>query len=253
MGITYDTTQTGNIFSIDYSKRGAAKCKRCSKLITKDALRIRKLVQFKSKHIKQFLHIHCAIESFRKARVETSISKDPKDLDGLDQLNTEDKSYITKLFEDKIAIINLPPPKEKITILAPLKVRRSQLKSVTIPNFNVMFTNADQLTSSKMSELITRIQREKPLIIAVCEIKPNNSKDRSMQDSNIPGFAVHPINLDTQIGRGMAVYTHISLEKSVIEIKHDVGFEEVFLLEVRLLGGDVMLFGSFNRSPTIRR
>ena len=133
MGITYDTTQTGNIFSIDYSKRGTAKCKRCSKLITKDALRIGKLVQFKSKHIKQFLHIHCAIESFRKARVETSIIKDMKDLDGFDQLNTDqDKSYITKLFEDKIAIIHLPPPKElstkeKITILATLKVRRSQL------------------------------------------------------------------------------------------------------------------------------
>ena len=96
MGITYDTTQTGNIFSIDYSKkRVTAKCKRCSKLITKDALRIGKMVQFKSKHIKQFLHIHCAIESFQKARVETSIIKDLKDLDGFDQLNTKDKSYIT--------------------------------------------------------------------------------------------------------------------------------------------------------------
>ena len=127
-----------------------------------------------------------------------------------DQLNTEDKSYITKLFEDKIAIIHLPPPKElstkeKITTLAPFKVRRSQLKSVTIPNFNVMFTNANQLTSSKMSELITRIQREKHLITAICEIKPKNSKDRTMQDYNIPGYSIHPINLDTQTGRGMAV------------------------------------------------
>ena len=149
MGITHDTTQTGNIFSIDYSKRGTAKCKRCSKLITKDALRIGKLVQFKSKSIKQFLHIHCAIESFRKARVETSIIKDLKDLDGFDQLNTEDKSYITKLFEDKIAIIHLPlrkelSTKEKITILAPLKVRRSQLKSLTISNFNVVFTPTNE-------------------------------------------------------------------------------------------------------------
>ena len=186
--------------------------------------------------------------------MEISIIKDLKDLDGFDQLNIEDKSDITKHFEDKIAIIHLPPPKElstKITTLAPLKVRRSQLKSVTIPNFIVMFTNADQLTSSKMSELITRIQREKPLIIAVCEIKPKNSKDRTMQDYNIPGYSIHPINLDTQIGRGMAVYIHSALEKSVIEIKPDVGFEEVCFLEVRLRGGDIMLFGSFYRSPTV--
>ena len=47
------------------------------------------------------------------------------------------------------------------------------------------------------------------------------------------------------------MYVHNSLEKSVIEIKPDVGFEEVCLLEVRLRGGDVMLFGSIYRSPTV--
>ena len=33
-----------------------------------------------------------------------------------------------------------------------------------------MFNNADQLTTTKMTEFIERIQCEKPLIIAVCEL-----------------------------------------------------------------------------------
>ena len=42
-----------------------------------------------------------------------------------------------------------------------------------------MFTNADQLTKTKMTELIERIQREKPLIIAVCKLKLKKSNKRT--------------------------------------------------------------------------
>jgi hypothetical protein len=40
-----------------------------------------------------------------------------------------------------------------------------------------MFTKADQLTSDKKAELATIIDREKPMVVAVCEVKPKNSGD----------------------------------------------------------------------------
>ena len=122
---------------------------------------------------------------------------------------------------------------------------------ITLPAVNIMFTNADQLTPLKLTELKTRIQKDKPLIIAVYDIKPKNSeKLRNLLDYKIPGYSIHPVNLDSKIGRGMTIYTHYSIEKSVIEIKPEIKFEEVCLLEIKLRGGDTMLFGSFYRSPT---
>ena len=73
-----------------------------------------------------------------------------------------------------------------------------------------------------------------------------------MLDYNIPDYSTHPVNLDPNIntGRGIAVYTHNSIEKSAIQIKVEARFEEVCLLEIRLRGGDNMIFGCFYRSPT---
>ena len=63
-------------------------------------------------------------------------------------------------------------------------------------------------------------------------------------------YTLHPVNLDSKTGRGIAVYAHKSLDKSIIQIKPAVSFEEACLLEVKLRGGDVLLFGCFYRSPT---
>ena len=69
-------------------------------------------------------------------------------------------------------------------------------------------------------------------------------------DYNIPGFSLHPVNLDTNIGRGIAVYTKEELDKSAIQIDSDLSFEEACLLEIRLRGGDKLLFACCYRSPT---
>ena len=119
-----------------------------------------------------------------------------------------------------------------------------------MPNFKIMFTNADQLTPSKKAELAVSIDQQKPMVIAVCEVKPKNSSDRQLLDYCIPGYSLHPVNLDDNIGRGIAVFTHESMDKSVIQIKPDINFEEVCLLEIRLRGGDMMCFGCIYRSPT---
>ena len=51
-------------------------------------------------------------------------------------------------------------------------------------------------------------------------------------------------------GRGLAVYTHKSIDKSTIQIQPEHDFEEACLLEIRLRGGDTLIFGCFYRSPT---
>ena len=74
-------------------------------------------------------------------------------------------------------------------------------------------------------------------------------KERTIQDYKIPNYSIHPLNLETSTGRGMAIYTHNSIDESVVEIKSDAGFDEACLIEVKLRGGDKLLFGSFYRSP----
>ena len=46
-------------------------------------------------------------------------------------------------------------------------------------------------------------------------------------DYEISGYSLHPVNLSTDIGRGSAVYSHESLDKSTIQINPDISFEEI--------------------------
>ena len=129
------------------------------------------------------------------------------------------------------------------------KSKKPKLKSLGLPTMKVMFTNADQMTP-KMVELNKQIETEKPLIVAVCEVKQKNPAESPVMDYDIPGYLIHPINLDNDTGRGIAIYSKDALEKSVIQIDSDSSFEEVCLIEVRLRGGDILLFGCVYRSPT---
>ena len=55
-------------------------------------------------------------------------------------------------------------------------------------------------------------------------------------DYEIPEYSFHPINLDREknFGRGVVVYTHNSIDKSVVQITPDDKFEETCLLEVKI-------------------
>ena len=55
------------------------------------------------------------------------------------------------------------------------------------------------------------IAHQKPKIVALCELKPKNSTERIDKDYQIPGYRMHPVNLDSQPGRGIAIYTHSSI------------------------------------------
>ena len=154
----------------------------CNKPIKEDELRIGKLIQFKERYITQYYHVNCAFDSFNKARVSANVICDQNELDGFDEIDDTDKCNIILLIENGNTSRNLSQlllPSKQIGAMKTLpNTRWSQLKSSSLPAINVMFTNADQLTSLKMAELKKLIHQEKPLLIAVCELKPkNNNKD----------------------------------------------------------------------------
>ena len=108
---------TCNLFTVDHSKRGTAKCQACSKSIAKDELRIGKTLLSKAKHILRYLHVGCAFASFRRARVERNVISDINQLDGVRALNEQERSRIVEFIEkEKTARINPLPtelPKKK--------------------------------------------------------------------------------------------------------------------------------------------
>ena len=248
----------GGKINIDYSKMGTAKCKRCGQIIVKGELRIGKYVLFKRKYILQYYHVQCAFDSFRSASLVANTVMDMKEIERVENITSEEKLRIVKVISEVNTNRSKPLSRpstikyhKPILMHGTSKSHKSRLIQYNVPSIKIIFTNSDQLTPSIIDELKTRINQEKPLIIAVSEIKPKNaSKKRVLQDYEIPNYTLHHVNLDTEVGRGLAIYSHSSLANSINQIDLDLSFEEVCLLEVRPRGGDVLLLGSCYRSPT---
>ena len=245
------------LFLVDYCKRSITKCRRCKKSIIKDNLRIGKPMKFKTKFIYHYFHVECAFRSFEKAKSTLNTITCMDNINGFELIENEDKQLITRLvdkFNAKIKEVETRKPKKEPKIMTPMnvnsKVRGNRLKSTNLPTLDVLYTNADQLTSSKMNELKKLVEIKKPMIIAVCEVKPKTQREQSLKDLEIPNFNLHHENLNVTKGRGIAIYTHQSIEKSTIQIKSTIDFEEACLIEIRLRGGDMLLFGCIYRSPT---
>ena len=105
----------------------------------------------------------------------------------------------------------------------------------------------------KRSELLEFVERKKPHIIAICELRPKVPGEQNELDYVITGYTLYPVNLDWNIGRGIILYTHSLIDNCVIQINPDIKFSEVCLLEIRLSGGHNLLFGCFYRSPISTR
>ena len=246
------------LFIVDYCKRAKTRCRKCKKNILVGELRIGKPVKFKSKNIHQYFHVECAFSSFEKSRSVDNTITCMDDILGFDMITDSERIMILKMMDaanEKRRTIETNKPKKQPKPIVPMekcaKTRRARLTSTNLPTLDVLYTNADQLTSAKMEELKKLVERKKPLVIAVCEAKPKNSKtERSEQDYEIPNYNLHQVNLYNNTGRGIAVYTHKSLEKSTIQIRSSQDFQEVCLIEIRLRGGDTLLFGCCYRSPT---
>ena len=199
-------------FSIDYSKRGIAKYNKCKKIISKDCLIIGKMVPFKDRHIVQYFHPICAFKQFRNARVSTNVISDISEIENFNSIKDEDKSIIIDLIRSGNAerTTTLPSSlqrKKTLPYSSPLGYI-PQLASFKVPSIKVMYTNADQLTTAKKIELLKKIEIQKPLIIAICDVKSMNSNECNILDYEIPNYTLHPLYLYNKNGRGMALYSH---------------------------------------------
>ena len=113
-----------------------------------------------------------------------------------------------------------------------------------------MYTNTNQFTTMKRPEVLELAKQKKTHIIVICYVKPKNLSKRTELDYVIPDYSLHLVNLDSNIRRGIVIYTHSRIENCIIHMSPDIKFREVYLLKIRLWEGDDLLFSSFYRSPT---
>ena len=114
-----------------------------------------------------------------------------------------------------------------------------------MPAINIMYTNADQFTAMKKSELLEFVEWKNPHIIAICEVKPKVPRERTELDYVIPDYSLHPVHLDLNIGREIIIHIRSSIDNCVIQINPDVKFSELCLIEMGLCGENNLFFGCF--------
>ena len=106
------------------------------------------------------------------------------------------------------------------------------------------------MTQEKKRELGVHITQEKPHIIEVTKVNPK-ARCFQQQDYQIPIYVMFYVNFFGAKGRrGVVVFVHTSLEKSVSSIDIESEFEETLWLSLKLRAGDCLLFGVIYRSPS---
>ena len=148
--------ETHSIYKVVHSKGRTAKCKECCKVIGKNDLRIGKSVPFKSMHILIYFHVNSAFISFQRAKIASSVISDISKLDGVQELNHQEKALIVQYIENENKRRSKPLPEKRVRrkksqMQIPAKTRQTRVAPSSLPSINVMFTNADQLTSGKKS------------------------------------------------------------------------------------------------------
>ena len=92
-----------------------------------------------------------------------------------------------------------------------------------------MYSNVDGLLNKK-DELISIIEKDQPIIIALIEIKPKRQYHFNIAEYNIPGYTFFVIN---KTKRGVAIYTHVSLNEQLFNTINDRGLEEsVYIVNI---------------------
>ena len=159
-------------------------------------------------------------------------------------------SKTTNYDPHKEKCINENQNKEKIMNS---RITHKENKNDNAAKLKMLYTNADQLTAEKKEELLEKISNEKPHVVAICEMKlKNNIRQRTIEDYAITGYTMFQTNLNiVNNRRGIAIYIHSSIEKSTTEVKLNIEYEEMCLVEIKLRSNDCLLFGCFYRSPTI--
>ena len=102
--------------------------------------------------------------------------------------------------------------------------KKEFINSKSRENLKVMYTNIDVITN-KQDELRANIEVEAPDIIAIAEIKVKNYRyELSRAEISIAGYELYTVNLNNNVGRGVALYISNGLESE--ELMTDSDFQE---------------------------
>ena len=81
------------------------------------------------------------------------------------------------------------------------------------------YCNADILTSDKKKELIQDVEKQQPHIVAICEVKPKHGTLRELHEYEFKDYkVVCHTNMDTNIGRGIIVLAHSSVQHLIVNV-----------------------------------
>ena len=113
------------------------------------------------------------------------------------------------------------------------------------------YTNADQFRN-KFNEFQTKMINYEPKIIGITEMKPKNSvyklNPAEFSIDSEGNYNQFSVNIDNDIGRGMILYGHKSLNAK--EVIMDTRYEEYIPVKVKLNNQDNLLVGLIYRSPS---
>jgi hypothetical protein len=250
-----------------YAKLGTSTCRQCKRKIEKRELRLAKLVH--NWHsggngvIYHYFHPRCLTLNLLKCRFSTRVIQTAEEIGGLGDITAVDRDSVFQLvdeFRNKRAAKQPPKCNSKpnsrndqatVTSTTPDVSPRVKPVSLLASHLNVLYTNADVLTSEKKAELKILSHNEQPHIIAITEVNPKTSSTRSVQDHALPGYTTYSSNVAIVGKRGIIIYIHSSLDKSVSTVDVVTVFEEMLFLSLKLRGGDSLLFGCMYRSPTV--
>ena len=243
-------------FSVDYSIKGTAKCQKCRRKIPKDELRIGKTKMFRKKLIVEFYHVLCAFNMILSVRTLSNIICNENEIQGFEKLLENDKSALRDKLQSLDPIIGKlkdqlrnPVLKGKILKNQPNAPKRYKtIQSFGESSIKVLYSNADQLTVEKLNELLCKVKIHKPHLIAICEGKSKRKCVNTSDQYKIPGYSLRHVNLNNDIGRGVAVFSKLELDSSISQI--DCKFQEGLTLEIKLRGHDCLSFTCVYRSPT---
>ncbi len=118
----------------------------------------------------------------------------------------------------------------------------------TADGLRCLYSNVDCLPN-KMEELRARISTpDYPHVIALTEVNPKRCRYPVTQaEISLAGYNLHTAGLDTEGDRGLAVYTHTSVDASLLE--RETASRESLSVKIRLPDNSDMLFTCLYRSP----